>query len=193
MLSIQRAVALFATLCLTPLLAGMFVACAASGSNDVGSTTDTAGSMTYRDYTNDSAYTLLSDAQLIKMGIPGETMDERRLNFDSTEQVDAATKICHDDAIAGLAQAFEASKIAKDAIEGPAPMTAGERDSSFELMVDGRTRHVMKNTSSDRVAFIEFVKLYLEVYNSYQGHANLGDNATEFKQAEPSVRQRGYN
>jgi hypothetical protein len=51
----------------------------------------------------------------------------------------------------------------------------------------------MKNTSSDRVAFIEFVKLYLEVYNSYQGHANLGDNATEFKRAQPSVRPRGYN
>lgn len=195
MLSIQRAAALFAALCLTPLLTGLLVACASNGSsasNAAGSSTKTAGTITFRDYTENSTLKLVSDSQLIAQGTEGDTYEERRLHFYSAEQTDAAAKSCHDDAIAGLLQAFELGGLEKDAVDGPAPETGAERDNSIEIMIDGRTRHVMKSSTQDLRAFVDFMQTFIEVYNLYEGRNNVGGNI-EFKQPKLSTRARRSN
>jgi hypothetical protein len=153
--------------CLVPLLAGC-----QSGGDTVGNTTNTAGSITLRDYTQNTKMTLVSDSMLVRMGIEGDTFEERRTAFYSSELGDNTTKACHNDAIAGLMQAFEDAGITAAAIDGPAPVTGNPRDNSIEITLDGSSRHVMKDSSGDVLAFVQCMNSFVEVYNWYQGYGS---------------------
>lgn len=157
----------------------VIVGCSSSGPR-AGSSTETSGSVTLRDYTENSALKLISDAMLIEMGIEGDTLEERRLNFDSNEQTGVIAKVCENDTIAGLAQAFEKSGLAANAADGPAPETGNAKDNSIEIVINGRARHLMKSETTDLTGFIEFMQGFVEIYNLYDAHASV-EGAVEFK------------
>ncbi|MEM9378618.1 MAG: hypothetical protein AAGB93_01625 [Planctomycetota bacterium] len=155
------------------------VGCSSSGPR-AGSTTETAGSVTLRDYSENSALKLISDGMLVEMGIEGATFEERRLNFDSNEQTGMIAKVCENDTIAGLAQAFEESGLAQAASDGPAPETGREKVNSIEIVLNGRTQHLMSDAAPDLIAFVDYMKGFIEVYNLYEAHASV-EGAVEFK------------
>ncbi|MGD2018717.1 MAG: hypothetical protein PVJ89_11410 [Planctomycetota bacterium] len=184
--ALVRQAALFALLCALSFLS----ACAGTGSA-AGNSTSTAGKIVFRDYQAGREMTLISSSMLADLGYEGDTYEARRLAYYSEWSEDSSTtrrrasKACHDDAIAGLLQALDESGLGAMTTPGPAA-PAGQalgKEQSFEITVNGRTRHVTRTSSQQRdlLAFTNFMTLYVEVYNAYQGY-NSVQGRVEFEQ-----------
>ena len=97
----RRLLSTLALLCIGVALS----ACASSGGSKGGSSggsSDTEpGSVTYSNAARGSSLSLVSESMLIEMGIPGDTPEERTLNFNSTKRSSAAVKVCSDDILKG--------------------------------------------------------------------------------------------
>ncbi len=163
----------------------LLTACAGTGGAPAGSSTSTAGKIVFRNYSLGNQMALISSSMLAELGYAGEGYTERRLNYYSKVDGDptkASTKACHDDAMTGLLQAMEESGLQQFAVAGPAPQLGSSRNGSgkaFEITVNGETTHV--DQQSDLSAFINFMSLYVEVYNAYQGY-NTVDGSVQFEQ-----------
>lgn len=182
-----RSAALLALLCALSLLSS----CAGTGGGSVGTSTSTAGKIVFRDYTAGREMTLISSSMLADLGYEGDSYESRRLSYyselggDVSEVTKKSTKACHDDAITGLLQALEESGLDGMTVPGPAAPTGQPlgKEQSFEITVNGSTRHVTRTASQQRdlLAFTNFMTLYVEVYNAYQGY-NSVQGRVEFEQ-----------
>jgi hypothetical protein len=174
-----RQAALLVFTCALSLLS----ACAGTGGPAAGSSTSTAGKIVLRDYTFGKEMTLISSSMLADLGYEGADYEERRLSYYSALDRDpakASTKACHDDAMTGLFLALKESGLDQWAVPGPAARGSGRsKGKSFEMTVNGSTTHV--DQQSDLSAFIEFMTLYVEVYNAYQGY-NSVEGSVQFEQ-----------
>lgn len=174
-----RQAALLALACAISILS----ACAGAGSGPTGSSTSTSGKIVFRDYTFGKEMTLISSSMLADLGYEGADYEERRLSYYSELDRDpakASAKACHDDAMTGLLQALKESGLDQWAVPGPAaPAGGGSKGKSFEITVNGSTTHV--DQQSDLSAFIQFMSLYVEVYNAYQGY-NSVEGSVQFEQ-----------
>lgn len=176
-----RQAALLALACAISILS----ACAGAGSGPTGSSTSTSGKIVFRDYTFGKEMTLISSSMLAELGYEGTSYEERRLSYYSQLDGDsskASTKACHDDAMTGLLQALKESGLDQMVAYGPAVPVGGSQRSkgkSFEITVGGNTTHV--DQQSDLSAFINFMSLYVEVYNAYQGY-NSVEGSVQFEQ-----------
>ncbi|MDG1986245.1 MAG: hypothetical protein P8M11_16960 [Planctomycetota bacterium] len=185
-----RHAALLALACVLTL----FTACAGAGGSPVGSSTTTAGRIVLRDYTFGKEMSLVSSSMLAELGYEGTDYEERRLSYYSQLDGDiskASTKACHDDAMTGLLQALKESGLDRKVASGPAaPVNDPGRSKgkSFEITVGGTTTHLDQQT--DLPAFIQFMSLYVEVYNAYHGY-NSVDGSVQFEQ--PKHNQTGGN
>jgi len=163
----------------------LLTACAGTGGTAAGSSTSTAGKVVFRDYTFGKEMTLISSSMLAELGYEGANYEERRLSYYSKLDRDpakASAKACHDDAMTGLLQALKESGLDQWTVPGPAAAVGrsdGGKGKSFEITVDGSTTHV--DQQSDLSAFIEFMSLYVEVYNAYQGY-NSVEGSVQFEQ-----------
>ncbi len=174
-----RQAALLALACAVSLLS----ACAGTGGPAAGSSTSTAGKIVFRDYTFGKEMTLISSSMLAELGYEGANYEERRLSYYSKLDQDpakASAKACHDDAMTGLLQALKESGLDQWTVSGPAaPTASGSKGKSFEITTNGSTTHV--DQQSDLSAFIQFMSLYVEVYNAYQGY-NSVEGSVQFEQ-----------
>ena len=176
-----RQAALLALACALSLL----TACAGTGGVPAGSSTSTAGKIVFRNYSLGNEMALISSSMLAELGYAGEGYEERRLSYYSKLDGDASkpsTKACHDDAMTGLVQALKESGLDQFTVAGPAPQLGNSRTGkgkAFEITVNGETTYV--DQQGDLSAFINFMTLYVEVYNAYQGY-NSVEGSVQFEQ-----------
>lgn len=173
-------------------LAGLSVLLLAACQNgpsaaSLGRTTATAGTIELA--TSGKRFVLISEAMLEKIGVEGATIEERTLNFYSTQRDDAAAKVAANDAVAGLVQFYEQNGFAAWATPGE---FAGSAPSHITVNIDGETRSMAQPTGANAdptqlTQYIAFVTGTLEVYNAILGRQNV-DGVTEFREPELSDR-----
>lgn len=174
----------------------LFAACSSSGSgaDKVGRSTVTSGSVTYSNPARNSVFSLVSESMLIDLGIEGDTPAERTLNFNSQKRSSASVKVCRDDVIAGLEQAFDLEDFGKFAIEGAANLDDRSTDGLIEVQVNGATRY-MTNPDDPEIlpehkeTFANLIKIFIEVYSQVPQYQAV-NGAVEFKKPEVSSRAR---
>lgn len=163
----------------------VLASCATGGSHGAANSTNTAGRITFRDYSTGATLSLISDAMLVRNGVEGDTSAARALTFYSDQRNDANAKVCDNDAIAGLVEMFDLTGVGKNMTFGPAPLQAGSDEKSIEVLLGDSATHMFQPLGRDadpdlKVGFVESLTGFMDVYNLYEGRQNLGGNV-EFK------------
>jgi len=85
---------------------------------------------------------ILNDAELVRMGIAGETIKERRLEFDSMARTSAGAKVATDEEMAVFIVQLEKNGFGKPLVQEGSGLTS---DSSVVMIRHGdRERHISK-------------------------------------------------
>ena len=165
---------------LLAVLSAIFVTGCKSGPTqaDLGRSTVTAGSIVYN--SGGLSLGLISETMLADLGVPGETADERKMNFYSVGRSDAQVKVAPDDAIAGLASYFDDEGFKTWAAEGTWTGT-GASALTVSLGDEFRTMEQPGGPEADPAVltqYIEFAQAFQAVYNEIQGFQNLNQRPT---------------
>ncbi len=143
---------------------------------DLGRTTDTAGEIVL--FSDGQQMSLISESMLEQLGVPGETPDERTMNFYSQERSSATVKVAPNDAVTGFLQYLSESGFdgwaAPGIYEGPA-------SSSIVVKIDEDVRSMPQPTGAmadpDQLTqYVEFITMFTNVYNAIEGRQNVEGN-----------------
>lgn len=132
-----------------------------------------------------TSLTLIGDARLKRIGIPGQSPSERYQNFYSTVRDGSAViKIVDDQVIAGLLEGFEDFGLKKEA----SLRDVGGLDMGAALaVVEGSTSYVLERpnpaTADPKLieSFDEFSKGFYQIFNSVEGFQSLGNQSIDFR------------
>lgn len=170
-------------------LSALVLAACQSGPSaaSLGRTTATEGTIALS--TSGQTFVLISEAMLERMGIEGDTVEDRTRNFYSSKRGDAVAKVAPNDAVAGLAQYYDENGFSSWATPGE---YGGTAPSHLTVTINGVTRSMGQPTGSNAdpeqlTQYIDFVRGTLEVYNAILGRQNV-DGITEFEPPQLSDR-----
>ena len=175
-------------------------ACASSGSSSGSSSRGgnfEPGSVTYANAARGSSLSLISESMLAEMDIPGDTPEERTLNFNSKKRSSAAVKVCSDDILKGVVQLFESEGFDKYATEGVANLEDRTSDGVLQVKFNGVERFLLNSDSTEtdplaKVAFANILSKFAQVYGEVRQYQAV-DGEVEFKKPEISQRLRGQS
>ena len=133
----------------------------------------------------DTSFTLIGDARLKRIGVPGQSPSERYQNFYSTVRDGSALiKIVDDQVIAGLLEGFQDFGLKKEA----SIRDAGGLDVGAAIaVIEGSTSYVLERpnpvTADPKLLenFDEFSKGFYQIFNSVEGFQSLGNQSIDFR------------
>lgn len=180
----------------TALSAVALSSCSSSGtaSNSGG---QIAGTVTYMNPARGSMLGLVSQSMLAELGVPGETIGERVLNFSSEPKASASVKVCQDDILGAVIELLDDEGFAKYSVEGAADREDRSQDGFIEVVVNGSARHMVNSDDSQtdpkaKVAFTNLLTMFAQVYGEVRQYQAV-DGQVEFKEAEVSDRLKNQS
>ena len=152
------------------------------------------GEVTYTNAARGSSLSLVSESMLIEMGIPGDTAEQRILNFNSEKRSSAAVKVCSDDILEGVVQLFESEGFERYAIDGTADVADSSLDGVLQVTFKGEARYMLNSDSTEtdpeaKITFAKLLNMFAQIYGEVRQYQAV-EGQIEFKKPEVSTKLR---
>lgn len=130
--------------------------------------------VTMRDFRNGLTFVILNDAWLVKRGIEGDTVKERRLNFQSQSRSmeDSTAKVFEDAVVDAYIHHIETTlELHPLMLDGPIGTTSPIYSSAIEIVEGTNVRHVgggagYQSTIEEKRNYWSARKAFTEIYNA---------------------------